>query len=64
MSHVQTVAQIVDFYMDDARAAERKEVVRLANVERWTVEEREVFLGYAREAQREFFPFFAVVMFV
>lgn len=50
MVSVQTVAQMVDFYMDDAHTAERKEIVRLASAERMTTHERNLLLWYTVHA--------------
>ena len=53
--YAQSVAQIVDFYMDDARQAERAEIVRLANRSVNSEEDRKRLVGYVKEAQRGFF---------
>lgn len=52
MIYAQAVAQIVDFYMDDERAAERAEIVGLANADSQDPEQKKLLLGYVREAQR------------
>ena len=51
MNNAQNIAQIVDFYMDDARAAERAEIQRL--VHKTDKASAELLRGYVREAQRE-----------
>lgn len=51
MIYAQGVVQIVDFYMDDERAAERAEIVKLAQADGQTQEEKNLLLGYVREAQ-------------
>ena len=56
MSFAQAAAQIVDFYMDDARAKERAALVQLAQVESPDAEQEALFLGYVREALRECQP--------
>lgn len=52
MTFAQSVAQIVDFYMDDARAAERAEIIRLAEADSKDPEQQALLLGYIREGQR------------
>ena len=51
MIYAQAVAQIVDFYMDDERAAERAEIVKLANADSQDPEQKKLLLGYVREGQ-------------
>ncbi|KAK7695141.1 hypothetical protein QCA50_002331 [Cerrena zonata] len=46
----QSISQMVDFYLDDARAAERAEIVKL--VQRDDAEAIELLHGYIREGQR------------
>ncbi|KAG8894697.1 hypothetical protein FRB99_001047 [Tulasnella sp. 403] len=46
----QAAAQVVNFYLDDARAKERKEVVRLCHSE--APEDNKLLLGYIMEAMR------------
>ena len=55
MTYAQAVAQIVDFYMDDARAAERAEIIKLAEADSADPEQKKLLLGYVREAQSELF---------
>ncbi|GJE97837.1 heme peroxidase [Phanerochaete sordida] len=52
MPFAQGVAQIVDFYMDDARSKERAEIVRLAQADSKDPQQQALLLGYIREAQR------------
>lgn len=42
-------AQVVDFYLDDARAAERTEIIKLVNQN--DPKSDELLRGYMREAQ-------------
>jgi linoleate 10R-lipoxygenase len=51
--YAQSVAQVVDFYMDDARAKERAEIVRLANEDSSDPAQKALLLGYVREGQSE-----------
>lgn len=51
MTFAQTVAQTVDFYMDDERAAERAEIIRLAEADSKDPEQQALLMGYIREAQ-------------
>ena len=50
----KVIAQVIDFYLDDARAAERAEIVKLANRPSNDAEAKKLLLGYVLEAQREF----------
>ena len=43
------VAQVVDFYLDDARSAERQKIIELAK--RDDAASLELLKGYVREAQ-------------
>ena len=49
------VAQVVDFYLDDARAAERADIISLSKKSDPATMER--LRGYVREAQRKFHSF-------
>ncbi|KAI0094227.1 heme peroxidase [Irpex rosettiformis] len=48
----KVVSQVVDFYLDDARKAERAEIVKLANKPSNDPEAKKLLLGYVLEAQR------------
>ncbi|CAL1694713.1 unnamed protein product [Somion occarium] len=50
VNYAQSIAQVVDFYLDDERAAERAEIVKL--VKRNNPEATELIHGYIREGQR------------
>ncbi|KAI0079537.1 heme peroxidase [Panus rudis PR-1116 ss-1] len=50
VNYAQSIAQVVDFYLDDARAAERAEISKL--VHRNDAEATELLHGYIREGQR------------
>ncbi|KAI0347729.1 heme peroxidase [Trametopsis cervina] len=52
MPLTKVLSQIVDFYLDDARAKERAEIVKLANSTEKPEEAKKLLLGYALEAQR------------
>ncbi|KAI0789558.1 heme peroxidase [Abortiporus biennis] len=52
----QTTAHVLDFYLDDARAAERAEIIRLSKL--GDPASHELLMGYVREGQR-FNPQFA-----
>ena len=53
MIYAQAVSQIVDFYMDDERSAERAEIIKLARADSQDPAQKALMLGYVREAQRE-----------
>lgn len=55
MIFAQGVAQVVDFYMDDARAKERAEIIKLVHGDENNAEQKALLLGYVREAQRKSF---------
>ena len=52
MPFAKVVAQVVDFYLNDARAAERADIVQLAARPAGDAQAEELLLGYIREASR------------
>ncbi|KAL4246542.1 hypothetical protein ABKN59_008749 [Abortiporus biennis] len=56
VNFAQSAVQVIDFYLDDARAAERAEIIRLCGLN--DDASHELLMGYAREGQR-FNPQFA-----
>jgi linoleate 10R-lipoxygenase len=52
VNYAQASAQIVDFYLDDARAKERADIVRLVAKPENDEEANERLIGYIKEAQR------------
>ncbi|KAI0783170.1 heme peroxidase [Abortiporus biennis] len=58
VNFAQSVVQVIDFYLDDARAAERAEITRLCGLN--DAASHELLMGYAREGQR-FNPQFAAM---
>ena len=51
VNYAQAIAQVVDFYLDDARAHERAEIQKL--IRKTDKESAELLRGYIREAQRK-----------
>ena len=52
VNYAQAAAQVVDFYLDGARANERAEIQKL--VQKTDAESAELLRGYVREAQSTF----------
>lgn len=55
MINLLAVTQVVDFYLNDARAAERADIISLCKKSDPASMER--LRGYVREGMRAFFPF-------
>ncbi|KAL4246543.1 hypothetical protein ABKN59_008748, partial [Abortiporus biennis] len=58
VNFAQSAVQVIDFYLDDERAVERAEIIRLCGLKDAT--SQELLMGYAREGQR-FNPQFAAM---
>lgn len=52
VNYAQACAQIVDFYLDDARAAERADIIQLVHTPENDDVANERIIGYIKEAQR------------
>jgi len=52
VNYAQQCAQIVDFYLDDTRAAERADIVRLVQTPEHDERANRRLIGYIKEAQR------------
>ena len=52
VNFAQGIAHVIDFYLDEQRAAERAEIQKL--ILRKDPEAKELLRGYVREAQREY----------
>ncbi|KAL4246560.1 hypothetical protein ABKN59_008750 [Abortiporus biennis] len=50
VNFAQSAVQVIDFYLDDARAAERAEIIRLSSLN--DDASHELLMGYVREGQR------------
>ena len=59
-NYAQAAVHVVDFYLDDGRAKERAEIVRLVSV--GDEHSTELLRGYVREAMRMFFQVLPLVM--
>jgi len=52
VNYAQSAAQVVDFYLDDARSVERAEIVRLVKSPENDEQANDLLIGYIKEAQR------------